>query len=84
MLLPRRVRKHQAYHDHGHYFVMRFDANAETQQRVRHTLGLDPRMVRLSIVKMGTKLDVLSQIQGKDDTMQRFGFGSRIFSSAPM
>lgn len=55
-LLPKRVRKHQAYYDHGHYFVMRFDANGAAQHEVQRTLGLDPRMVRFSVVKVGSKL----------------------------
>lgn len=35
---------------------MRFDSSADTQHEIRRTLGLDPRMVRFSIVKMGHRL----------------------------
>jgi hypothetical protein len=35
---------------------MRFDASASTQQSVRRSLGLDPRMIRFSVVKIGDRL----------------------------
>ena len=35
---------------------MRFDSSAETQHQIRHTLSLDPRMLRFSVVKLGHKL----------------------------
>jgi hypothetical protein len=35
---------------------MRFDASATTQQSVRRSLGLDPRMIRFSVVKIGDRL----------------------------
>ncbi|TGZ83976.1 ribosomal protein S6 [Ascodesmis nigricans] len=60
-LLPKRVRKHQAYYDHGHYFLMRFDANGSTQAEVQRIMGLDPRMVRFSVVKVGSKLEEIAR-----------------------
>lgn len=33
--------------------MMRYDASSKTQDDVRTTLGLDPRMVKFSSVKMG-------------------------------
>ncbi|CCX14385.1 ribosomal protein S6 [Pyronema domesticum] len=60
-LLPRRTRKHQTYYDRGHYFLMRFDSNAGTQQNLRDVLGLDPRMVKFSVVKVGSKLEEIVQ-----------------------
>ena len=56
-LLPRRVRKHQTFYDRGHYFLMRFDSSSSAQKSLRNTLGLDPRMVKFSVVKVGGKLD---------------------------
>ena len=48
---------------------MRFDSSAETQQEIRRTLGLDPRMVRFSVVKLGDKLGgkqgAMEEIPGK-------------------
>lgn len=35
---------------------MRFDSSANTQSQVRRSLGLDPRMIRFSVVKIGDKL----------------------------
>ena len=55
-LLPKPTTKHQARHHTGHYFIMRFDASAATQQSVRRSLGLDPRMIRFSVVKIGDRL----------------------------
>ena len=55
-LLPKPTTKHQALHHTGHYFVMRFDASATTQQSIRNSLGLDPRMIRFSVVKIGDRL----------------------------
>lgn len=52
------------YHQ-GHYFILRFDSSAKTQHAVRRTLGLDPRMIRYSVVKMGSKLDEISDVGGK-------------------
>lgn len=54
--MPRPTRKHQATHTHGHYFVMRFDAPTATQEMVKRTLGLDPRMVRFSVVRVEERL----------------------------
>ncbi|KAI5811137.1 ribosomal protein S6 [Peziza echinospora] len=65
VLLPTRARKHQATHDRGHYFIMRFDSNGATQQTVRTTLGLDPRMIKFSVVKLGDKLAEVSNVPGK-------------------
>ena len=40
-------------HYNGHYFVMRYDASVKTQEQVRNTLGLDPRVVRSTSVRLG-------------------------------
>jgi small subunit ribosomal protein S6 len=40
----------------GHYFIMQFDSSTAVQAEVRRTLGLDPRMIRFSVVKLGDKL----------------------------
>merc|ERR1712072_480538 len=52
-LLPKPARKQGATYHPGHYFILRFDSSAKTQHAVRRTLGLDPRMIRYSVVKMG-------------------------------
>ena len=63
--LPVIVRKQGAkYHD-GHYFIIRFDCSPKTQHSVRRTLGLDPRMIRYSLVQMGSKLEEMKNIGGK-------------------
>jgi len=63
--LPKRVRKHQATHDEGHYFLMRFDCDAPTQAIVRETLGVDPRLLKFSVVKAGKgKLEDISRVAG--------------------
>jgi len=64
--LPKRTRKHQSQYTNGHYFVMRYDASSKTQDDVRTTLGLDPRMIKFSSVKLGDgTLESISRIGGK-------------------
>ncbi|KAG9248926.1 37S ribosomal protein-like protein Mrp17 [Calycina marina] len=63
--LPKKTTKHQLQHSEGHYFVMRYDASSKTQDTVRTTLGLDPRMIKFSTVKLGVgTLESLSRIGG--------------------
>ncbi|XDG00436.1 hypothetical protein ABKA04_000051 [Annulohypoxylon sp. FPYF3050] len=63
-LLPKPLSVHQMRHHQGHYFAMRFDSSAATQNAVRNMLALDPRMIRHSSVKLG---------DNKLETMSRFG-----------
>jgi small subunit ribosomal protein S6 len=44
---------------------MRFDASARTQHSLRRTMSLDPRLIRYSIVKMGTKFEEIKDIAGQ-------------------
>ncbi|KAK5136948.1 hypothetical protein LTR08_001455 [Meristemomyces frigidus] len=64
-LLPKPARKQGAIYNQGHYFLLRFDSSAKTQHAVRRTLGLDPRMIRYSVVKMGSKLEDIEDVGGK-------------------
>ncbi|KKZ62732.1 hypothetical protein EMCG_00318 [[Emmonsia] crescens] len=43
---------------------MRFDSSSAVQQSVRRTLGLDPRMIRFSVVKLGDKLQEIKDVSG--------------------
>ncbi|KAL4945828.1 hypothetical protein BDV06DRAFT_183881 [Aspergillus oleicola] len=63
--LPKTITKHQARYTEGHHFIMRFDASSSVQDAVRRTLGLDPRMIRHSVVKMGDKLEEIRDVEGK-------------------
>ncbi|RAL07646.1 mitochondrial 37S ribosomal protein bS6m [Aspergillus homomorphus CBS 101889] len=63
--LPRPTTKHQARYAEGHHFIMRFDSSASVQNSVRRTLGLDPRMIRFSVVKLGDKLEDIKDVEGK-------------------
>ncbi|KAL1977921.1 hypothetical protein VTN31DRAFT_780 [Thermomyces dupontii] len=62
--LPRPTTKHQARYTEGHHFIMRFDASAPAQAAVQRTLGLDPRMIRFSIIKLGNKLEEIRDVPG--------------------
>jgi small subunit ribosomal protein S6 len=64
-LLPKPTRKLQTSHNVGHHFIMRFDASARTQHALRRTMSLDPRLIRYSIVKMGTKFEDIKDIAGQ-------------------
>lgn len=44
---------------------MRFDASGPVQTSIRRTLGLDPRMINFSVVKLGDKLEEIKDIEGK-------------------
>ena len=55
----------------GHYFIMQFDSSAAVQAEVRRNLGLDPRMIRFSVVKLGDKLGTKqSSIEHMDGNIQ--------------
>jgi small subunit ribosomal protein S6 len=63
--LPKVTTKHQARYSEGHHFIMRFDASGPVQTSIRRTLGLDPRMINFSVVKLGDKLEEIKDIEGK-------------------
>lgn len=63
--LPKPTTKHQARYTEGHHFIMRFDSSGAVQKAVRRTLGLDPRMVRFSVVKLGEKLEEIKDVDGR-------------------
>ncbi|CAP81136.1 hypothetical protein E8E15_001919 [Penicillium rubens] len=63
--LPRVTTKHQARYTEGHHFIMRFDSSGSVQSSIRRTLGLDPRMINFSVVKLGDKLEEIKDIEGK-------------------
>lgn len=45
---------------------MRFDSSSKVQDNVRKTLGLDPRMIKFSSVKMGDgTLESIGRIGGE-------------------
>lgn len=63
--LPKVTTKHQARYSEGHHFIMRFDSSAPVQTAVRRTLGLDPRMINFSVVKLGDKLESIKDVEGE-------------------
>lgn len=52
-------------HTTGHYFIMRFDSSARAQHLLRKTWNSDPRLLRFSVVKMGTKLEEVADVGGR-------------------
>ncbi len=63
--LPRPTVKYQTQHHKGHYFCMTFDSSASVQTEVRRQLGLNPHMIRFSVVKVGDKLGGAKNEKGK-------------------
>ena len=59
------MRKNQTTYHQGHYFLMRFDSSVKAQDSLRTTLKLDPRMVRHSVVKLGSSLKSIRDVAGK-------------------
>ena len=65
-LLTKPVRRNQAKHVDGQHFVMRFDCSPSTQEAVKKMLGLDPRMVKFGVVKLGDgTLKGIKDVQGQ-------------------
>lgn len=62
--LPKPFRKHQVTHYTGHHFILRFDSSPRIQHALRRTMGLDPRLIRYSVVKLGEKLEDISDVPG--------------------
>jgi small subunit ribosomal protein S6 len=44
---------------------MRFDASAQTQHGLRRSLGLEPRLLRFSVVKMAERLSGVAGTGGE-------------------
>ena len=44
---------------------MRFDSSGAVQSSIRRTLGLDPRMINFSVVKLGDKLEEIKDVNGQ-------------------
>ncbi|KAF2736009.1 37S ribosomal protein Mrp17 [Polyplosphaeria fusca] len=63
-LLPKPAKKLQTTHHTGHHFIMRFDASSKAQHALRRTMGLDPRLIRYSVVKMGEKFESVKDVGG--------------------
>lgn len=55
----------QVLHDSGHHFIMRFDCSPKTQELVRKTVAIDPRMLRCGVVKLGGTLKEIMNVPGK-------------------
>lgn len=64
-MLPKPRTKHQAKYHSGHYFIVRFDSSARIQHSVRRTLSLDPRLLRYTMVKMGSTLEEIKDVKGE-------------------
>ncbi|KAB2581305.1 putative 37s ribosomal protein mrp17 protein [Lasiodiplodia theobromae] len=75
--LPKPFRKHQVTHYAGHHFIIRFDASPRAQHALRRTMGLDPRLIRHSVVKLGSKLEDIVDVPG----VAPWGSGDAAYSS---
>jgi small subunit ribosomal protein S6 len=67
--LPKPTRRQGITHAEGHYFILRFDSSPKTQHTVRKILKLDPRMIRFSVVGMGSTLEEIKDLTGHADFM---------------
>lgn len=50
---------------------MRFDASPSTQQLVKKTVAIDPRMIRCGMVKMGSTLREIVDVKGTVEWQRR-------------
>ena len=51
---------------------MRFDSSAKAQHSVRRTMSLDPRLLRYSMVKLGSTLSEIADVGGKAEEWANF------------
>lgn len=63
-LLAKPKVRSQVLHDSGHHFIMRFDCSPKTQELVRKTVAIDPRMLRCGVVKLGSTLKEIMDMPG--------------------
>ncbi|KAG4300710.1 hypothetical protein PCANB_002957 [Pneumocystis canis] len=61
MILPKKIKKYQEIHYEGHHWTMLFDSNPQTQLEINKILKLDPRIIRHSIIKLGSRLYEISK-----------------------
>ncbi|KAL1921465.1 mitochondrial 37S ribosomal protein bS6m [Calcarisporiella thermophila] len=55
--LPHRIKRHQQKHSDGLYWVMQFDSNPQIVQELTRKMRVDPRVLRHTFIKLGTKLE---------------------------
>jgi len=53
--LPQKIRAFKTSHVDGHYFLLRFYAGPYVIQDIKQSLKLDPRLLRVNVVKLGAK-----------------------------
>ena len=65
---------------------MRFDASPAVQEMVKKAIAIDPRMIRVGIVKMGDKLRDIVDVKGtvewqktRRDPQDGYKIGGRYF-----
>jgi hypothetical protein len=54
------MRAHQQYHTEGNYFTIVFDAAPKTLPELTRQLQLDTRVLRATVIKIGSKLEEIS------------------------
>jgi hypothetical protein len=59
---------------------MRFDCSPETQEVVKKTVAIDPRMIRCGMVRMGGTLREIMDVKGTVD-WKRKSYRSEILSA---
>lgn len=60
--LPKIMKKHGDSYVYGSYFYMKFDSSPSVQSEITRTLGVDRRMIRSTVVKLGGERYALSFI----------------------
>ncbi|OZJ04951.1 hypothetical protein BZG36_01746 [Bifiguratus adelaidae] len=59
--IPHRIKKHQVYHNDGKYWLMHFDTNPTVVEGLTKKLRTDPRVIRHTVVRLGSKLEDVLQ-----------------------
>ena len=74
-LLTKPVYRNAQRYDSGHHFILRFDASPAVQQMVKKNISVDPRAIRVGIVKMGKRgsLREICEVDGRVGWRERPG-----------
>ncbi|KAF8622724.1 hypothetical protein AX15_006815 [Amanita polypyramis BW_CC] len=55
--LPQRMKKHRHHHVRGDYWTMHFDTSPHTLLSLKNLMRHDPRVLRWTIMKQGSKVE---------------------------
>ncbi|RDB25018.1 putative 28S ribosomal protein S6, mitochondrial [Hypsizygus marmoreus] len=61
LTLPQRMRRHGAIHSTGDYWTIHFDTAPRTLRSLNSIMRRDPRVIRWTVLKMGSKAEDIAK-----------------------